>query len=98
MLWRLLAKNRYDVIHAVEESIYPSILANVLARKVLLYDMDSSMADQLIERFAPLRHAGKLLYGLERIAVSRSDFVLPVCQTLAEIVLRECMERVCQYV
>src|SRR3546814_3255261 len=46
--------------------------------------MDSSMADQLIERFAPLRHAGKLLYGLERIAVRRSDFVLPVCQALAD--------------
>src|SRR3546814_9254839 len=59
MLWRLLVRNRYDVIHAVEESIYPSILANVLARKILLYDMDSSMADQLVERFAPLRYAGK---------------------------------------
>lgn len=88
MLWRLLAKNRYDVIHAVEESIYPSILANVLARKTLLYDMDSSMADQLVERFAPLRHAGKLLYGLERIAVRRSDFVLPVCQALADRVMQ----------
>src|SRR3546814_10892965 len=46
--------------------------------------MDSSRSDQLVERFAPLRYAGKLLYGLERIAVRRSDFVLPVCQALAD--------------
>src|SRR3546814_11910728 len=46
--------------------------------------MDSSRSDQLVERFAPLRYAGKLLYGLERIAVRRSDFVLPVCPALAD--------------
>lgn len=79
-----LAAKRYDVIHAVEEAIFPALLANLVARKRLVYDMDSSMADQLMERWPQMRLFRPVLDGFERLAVRRSSLVLPVCQALAD--------------
>ena len=80
----LLAKNRYDVIHAVEESIFTSLAVNVFARKKLVYDMDSLMADQMIEKWEGLRIFSSILYAFEKIAVRNSDLVIAVCSDLAE--------------
>lgn len=79
-----LAKRRYDVVHAVEEAIFPALLANALARKSLVYDMDSSMADQIVERWPRLRVLQRILDGFERMAVRRASLVIPVCQALAD--------------
>src|SRR5690606_27409690 len=65
LLWR----NRYDVVHAVEEAVFPAALlvacGNAFARRrrdgagrpraKLVYDMDSSLSDQLIEKWARLK-------------------------------------------
>ena len=80
----LILRNKYDVIHAVEESIFPAAFINILSRKKLIYDMDSSLADQLIEKKEFLRRYVKLLDMFERIAVKRADIVVPVCKYLAE--------------
>ena len=50
----LLLNNKYDVIHAVEESIFPAVCFNFFLKKKLVYDMDSSMPDQLIEKWQVL--------------------------------------------
>lgn len=80
----LAVRNKYDVIHAVEEAIYPSLLARPLSRATLVYDMDSSMADQMLEKWKFLGPARSLLYGLERLAIRGSDGVVAVCDALAE--------------
>jgi glycosyltransferase involved in cell wall biosynthesis len=46
--------------------------------------MDSSLADQMIERFPRLRGARRLLEGCERRAVRGSAGVLAVCEALEE--------------
>lgn len=86
LLARVL-RNRYDVIHAVEEAIYPSLFARLLSRATIIYDMDSSMADQLLEKWAFLGPAKRFLYGFERLAIRRSDGVVAVCDALAERVV-----------
>ena len=83
-LIRLVIKNKYDVIHAVEESIFPAVVLNFFLKKKLIYDMDSSMADQLIEKHEFLKRYQKLLDGFEDIAVKHSDIVIPVCKYLAD--------------
>ena len=80
----LLRRNSYDVIHAVEESVFTSLAARAFSREKLVYDMDSLMADQLVEKWAVRKHVKRLLNRFEGFAVRRSDMVLPVCQALAD--------------
>lgn len=81
---RLLIKNKYDVIHAVEESIFFAAFINIFFRKILVYDMDSSMADQLIEKKESLKKYQSFFDKFERLAVKRADIVVPVCGYLAD--------------
>ncbi len=83
-LIKLITKNRYDVIHAVEESIFPAVLLNKIVKKKLIYDMDSSLADQLLEKWQSLNSFQKILDGFEGWAVKRSEIVIPVCKSLAD--------------
>ncbi len=80
----LLFKNRYNVIHAVEESVFPAAFYNLFYKKKLVYDMDSSMADQLIEKWSALNKFEGLLNGFEHWAMKHADAVIPVCQYLVE--------------
>jgi len=80
----LLLRNRYDVIHAVEESVFPAAAFGFLSKRKLVYDMDSSLAEQLVDKWTPLRPLAAVFLWLERAAVRRSAVVLPVCEDLAE--------------
>jgi glycosyltransferase involved in cell wall biosynthesis len=71
------ARDRYTCIHAVEEAAFPAAL---LARRhgiPLLYDMQSSLPEQLT-RLMPLRHASAryVLEAAERWLVRRSSLVV----------------------
>jgi glycosyltransferase involved in cell wall biosynthesis len=46
--------------------------------------MDSSLADQLLEKWAFLAPMKKVFYSLERLAIRGSDGVVAVCDELAE--------------
>jgi len=82
-LIRMCITNDYQVIHAVEESIYPAVLVKIFSKKYLVYDMDSSMADQLIEKWNALRFVKGGLDAFEKLAVRKSDTVIAVCEDLA---------------
>jgi len=71
------------VIHAVEESVFPAAFMTLSGRRKLVYDMDSVMADQLIEKWGALRLAAPVLRAVEGWAVRRADVVLPVCGHIA---------------
>lgn len=82
---RLVRRYRYDVIHAVEEAIFPAVLLNLLTPKSkLIYDMDSSLSDQLTDKWRLLRPLRALFEKLERRVVARSSITLPVCEALAD--------------
>lgn len=83
-LVRYLRRERYDVIHAGEESVYFALITRFLHRARVVYDMDSSMPDQLLEKWKGLRLLSYPLYVMERLAIKRSDFVVPVCQQLVD--------------
>ncbi len=82
----LLRRRRYDVIHAVEEAIFPVVMLRRWSRSRVVYDMDSSLAEQLTDKWRLLRPLKGFLHLIERWAVRRSDAVLPVCEDLAQIV------------
>ena len=86
LLWRLLTltrRHRYDVLHAVEEAVFLSLLVRRIGGSRVVYDMDSSMPEQLLGKYGALRTVDGMLRRLERLAIARSDLVLAVCEDLA---------------
>lgn len=74
---------RPDVIHAVEESAF---MANRIRKQTgipYLYDMDSSLAQQMADANVLFRLFSPVLKSMERRLISRSLDTVPVCEALA---------------
>jgi len=87
MLWkalRLIRRRRYDVVHAVEESAFMALLGKWLFGVPYVYDMDSGLAQQMVDRFPALGRVRALLDACERLAVRGSSGTLAVCGSLEE--------------
>jgi glycosyltransferase involved in cell wall biosynthesis len=82
---RMMHRVRYDLVHAVEESAFIAAALQPFTGVPYVYDMDSSLAEQLIDSFPPLELAGPLLRACEAVAVRRSAGVLTVCAALQDI-------------
>ncbi|HEX2218971.1 MAG TPA: glycosyltransferase family 4 protein [Gemmatimonadales bacterium] len=84
---RLVRRNRYDLIHAVEESAFIAAAMRALAGVPYVYDMDSSLAEQLVDAYPALRFVLPVLRRMEALAVRRSSGVLTVCAALQDVAL-----------
>ena len=85
MLWaalRRIRRRRYDLVHAVEESAFMALLAKRLFGVPYVYDMDSGLAQQMVDRFPALARVRGLLDFCERRAVRGSAGTLAVCGSL----------------
>ena len=82
---RLMHRTRYDLVHAVEESAFIAAALQPLTGVPYVYDMDSSLAEQMIDAYPGLRLIGPVLRRCEGVAVRRSAGVLTVCATLQDI-------------
>jgi glycosyltransferase involved in cell wall biosynthesis len=86
--FKLLWKARhapYSVVHAVEESVFIAWLAKQLFGTPYIYDMDSSLALQVTEKWWLLKPALPIFQFFERMAVRGSIAVAPVCDALEAI-------------
>lgn len=76
VLWRLTQKS-YDYIHAVEEAVFVAILAGKLHRIPLIYDMQSSLPEQLSGHFLfRIPFIQRWLQFCERWVIHRVDSVV----------------------
>lgn len=82
----LASKKRYQVIHAVEESVFIALFLKFVFKIPYVYDMDSSLPQQLVEKYSAFALINPLLRFFETIAIRNSEVVVPVCDSLAEIV------------
>jgi glycosyltransferase involved in cell wall biosynthesis len=82
---RMVRKNRYDLIHAVEESAFIAAAMQRFAGVPYIYDMDSSLAEQLVDAYPGLQFAFATLRRCEAVAVRRSLGVLTVCAALEDV-------------
>lgn len=81
----LLIFNRYDVIHAVEESAFFALWLKILFRTRFIYDMDSVISKQL--RYSGFTSARPILWLVEKLehkAMRTADFVLTVCDSISK--------------
>ena len=79
----LALSHRYDVIHAVEEAVFPAILVRSSARVRVVYDMDSMLGESLVSKWRLLRPVERGLRAMERAVIRRTDAVFAVCSDLA---------------
>ncbi len=79
----MASRGRYQMVHAVEESVFIALVIKRLHRLPYVYDMDSSLTQGLIEKSRWLGPFGSLLTRFERLAVANAKAVLPVCDALA---------------
>ena len=82
---RMLRSKRYDLIHAVEESAFIAAAMQRISGIPYVYDMDSSLAEQLVDAYPALQFASSTLRRCEAFAVQRSLGVLTVCAALEDV-------------
>jgi len=82
---RMMRKTRYDLIHAVEESAFIAAAMQRLNGIPYVYDMDSSLAEQLVDAYPGLQFAFSTLRRCEALAVRHSLGVLTVCAALEDV-------------
>ncbi|CAM5325819.1 glycosyltransferase family 4 protein [Sphingobium scionense] len=79
---RLLLRQRYDVVHAVEEAVFLAWPLATMRRAHLVYDADSILSEQVADKWPKARLPARLLAFLERAAFRRSDLTLAVCPAI----------------
>lgn len=80
---QLTVQKKYDLIHAVEETAFIALLIKFLFKIPYVYDMDSSVAQQMIEKYPKLSPLKSVFNTFEGLAVKHAQAVVPVCQALA---------------
>jgi glycosyltransferase involved in cell wall biosynthesis len=84
---KLLSKKEYDCIHAVEEAAMMGVLLKSIFHTPLIYDMDSSIPEQLKESDSSI-WASRIMVNtasfLEKWVINHADVVLAVCQALRD--------------
>ena len=88
VLWALilLVQNRYDFVHAHEESVFFARLFKPLFGFQLIYDMHSSLPQQLENfQYTSSRLLIWLFERLEAASITGADAVITICPELARI-------------
>ncbi len=79
----LLTRNRYDYVHAHEEAAFLAAILKPFFRFRLIYDMHSSLPEQLNNfSFSRSKLLKKAFGVMERVSLRASDVVIAVCPTL----------------
>ena len=85
---RMAKDNRYDIVHAVEESVFMAMLIRKRFGVPYVFDMDSSMPQQMADKLFFLWPFLPLMRRCERAAVRAAAAVVPMCDSLAETARR----------
>jgi glycosyltransferase involved in cell wall biosynthesis len=87
MLFKMISLSRkysFDLVHAVEESVFLAQFLKLFTHKPYLYDMDSSMSEQIIDKYPRLKWLSSMLESFEKRAVRSSMGVIAVCRALED--------------
>ncbi len=90
-VYKLIRKGHFDVIHAVEESVFFCLPAARAKKLPLIYDLDSCISDQL--EYAGVVSNRLLLQWvrrLERAALCRATCAITVCRSLTDFAKELC--------
>ncbi|NRB07290.1 MAG: glycosyltransferase [Richelia sp.] len=80
---QLVLRQKYHLIHAVEETVFIALLLKTIFRIPYIYNMDSSLAQQMVEKYSFLSPLKRIFECFEEIAVKNAEVAIPVCPALA---------------
>ena len=88
VLFRMIGLSRrhaFDVVHAVEESVFLAQLLKPFTGTPYIFDMDSRMSEQIIDKHPRLKPLGRFMESFEKRAIRGSTGVIAVCRALEDI-------------
>lgn len=83
----LLRKYDFDVMHAVEEAAFIAQVLKRIYKVPYIYDMDSSLPIQIVDKLKILSPLIRVLQVFERSVVRSSAGVVAVCKALEDIAI-----------
>ena len=83
--WKKVHKKQYSLIHAGEESVFIAMLMKMIYKIPYIYDIDSSIAQQLVEKNPKLQPLAKIFNWFEARAMKGALANAPVCHALREL-------------
>jgi len=86
-LLRVARKNRFDLIHAVEESVFMALIIKKLFGIPFVYDLDSSLSQQITEKYRVLKPIKPFMEHFEKMAIRGSLGTVTMCKALEDVVL-----------
>ncbi|MGW8144730.1 MAG: glycosyltransferase, partial [Anaerolineales bacterium] len=87
LFWKaitLLSKFQYQVTHAVEESAFMALLFKKIWGIEYVYDMDSRLSSQLIDKYPILGSFSKVFAFMENKVLREAELILPVNHSLVD--------------
>ena len=91
---KLMRKRKYNLIHSVEESVFFALLFKFFWGIPYVYDMDSSLSQQIIDKKPYLKCFSSIFRLCESFAVRHAIAVVPVCEALYRSIQPYCPRRV----
>lgn len=85
---------RYDLIHAVEESVFIAMLLKMLYGTPYVYDMDSSLAQQMTEKYPSLKFVLPFFEFFEGLAIRYAEAAVVVCDALGDIARKQPVRKI----
>src|SRR5690606_8164688 len=85
LAWRKIRRGGYDFIHADEEAVFFAMFFKWRYRIPYAYDLDSSVAQQLVESRPYLQPLSSLSCRREAAAIRGALINLPVCLELGKL-------------
>jgi len=82
--WSLIRRRRYQVLHAIEETAFMALVFRIVFGIPYVYDLDSSLAQQMVESHPALRPGAGLLDAMEGLAIRHALAAAPVCNALRD--------------
>lgn len=83
----LCTRNRYDVVHAHEESVFVAAFLKPLFKFKLIYDMHSSLPQQLSNfKFTTSKLIISIFKRLEDYSLKKADAIITICPALFDYV------------
>jgi glycosyltransferase involved in cell wall biosynthesis len=85
---KLARRGRYDLIHAVEESVFMAAIIKKLTGIPFVYDMDSALVDQMVEKHPRFHRVQPMLDRWVGAAIRLSEGIVAVCPALVDVARR----------
>ena len=90
---KLVHEMKPDVIHAGEEAVFMARWFNARHKIPYVYDMDSSIAQQMVEQMGILKPFAPFFHAFEGIGVKGAVACAPVCHALADLAQKQGAKR-----